>query len=232
MLEVFSVQSDIVQTYRQDFPAYAPRMDRRSLDSTILSVARNIGHQIKYTRLAPDYSGPTSKKAFDILNLSLLVHTVRSASPASIPLGSSVSESRFKALMVDIGLLRALNDLPANMDYLKSDLLALHNGALAEQFVGQEFISAGAEHLYYWSREARSSSAEVDYLIVAGQRIIPVEVKSGAAGKLKSLHILLRDYPGIRNACVLSSAPYSELPGQRITFLPLYYAYRLQLNEG
>ena len=54
----------------------------------------------------------------------------------------------------------------------------MYHGALSEQFVGQEFLSAGMDKLFYWSREAKSSSAEVDYLIVKNNKIYPVEIKS------------------------------------------------------
>ena len=98
---------------------------------------------------------------------------------------------------------------------------------MAEQFVGQEFVAAGQEELYYWSREAKSSSAEVDFLISINGRIHPVEIKSGASGRLKSLHLLLETYPNCPSGYVFSSMPYSELPKQKLIFLPLYYAYTI-----
>jgi hypothetical protein len=42
--------------------------------------------------------------------------------------------------------------------------------------------------VFYWQREGKSQMAEVDYLIQVGSQIIPVEVKAGSAGKLRSLH--------------------------------------------
>jgi hypothetical protein len=42
--------------------------------------------------------------------------------------------------------------------------------------------------LHYWLREGRQANAEIDFLIEAAPSIIPVEVKSGASGSLKSLH--------------------------------------------
>ena len=103
----------------------------------------------------------------------------------------------------------------------------MYNGALAEQFAGQEFISSGIDNLYYWGRDAKSSSAEVDYMIVKNNKICPVEIKGGAAGKLRSLHLLLQKQPHIEQGYVLSTAPYGKLPEQKLTFLPLYYAYGL-----
>jgi hypothetical protein len=103
----------------------------------------------------------------------------------------------------------------------------MYHGALAEQFAGQEFLSSGLENLYYWSREVKSSSAEVDYLLVRNNKIFPVEIKGGAAGKLRSLHLLLREYPKVDLGYVLSTAPFGEMPAQKIVFLPLYYAFWL-----
>ena len=225
--EVFNIQNDLAGTYRQDFSKYAPYVDKRSLNNALGSVAKNVGHQVIYTRLSDEFTGPTNKKAIDLLTQARVVSKVHAASPASLPLAATASEKRFKALLVDTGILRSLNQLPANIEYLKNDLLQMYHGALAEQFAGQEFISSGLENLYYWSREAKSSSAEVDYLLVRNNKICPVEIKGGVAGKLRSLHLLLREFPNVDQGYVLSTAPYGEMPSQKIVFLPLYYAYGL-----
>jgi predicted AAA+ superfamily ATPase len=227
LTEVFENQSNLIETFRQDFSKYAPYTDKRSLNHALSMVAKNTGKQIKYTQLSDEFTGPTNKKAFEFLQLAQLIHKVRMTSPASLPLAASASESRFKAILTDMGLLQALNDFPANVEFRKNDLLAMYNGNLAEQFAGQVFISGGMDNLYYWSREARSSSAEVDYLIVKNNKIYPVEVKSGAAGKLRSMHLLLQNFPQIDQGYVLSTAPFGQLPAQKLTFLPLYYAYGL-----
>ncbi|HOX78077.1 MAG TPA: AAA family ATPase [Bacteroidales bacterium] len=227
MAEVFDIQNDLAGTYRQDFSKYAPYVDKRSLNQVLGSVASNIGHQVIYTRMSVEFTGPTNKKALDLLTLARVVSKVNSASPASLPLAATSSDKRFKAILVDTGILRALNQLPANIEFMKNDLLQMYHGALAEQFAGQEFISSGQENLFYWSREAKSSSAEVDYLVVKNGSICPVEIKGGAAGKLRSLHVLLKEYPKIERGYVLSIAPFGEIPSQKIVFLPLYYAYGL-----
>jgi len=231
LVDVFEIQSDLVETYRQDFSKYAPYTDKRSLNHALSTVAKNVGHQIKYTNISDEFTGPTNKKAFDLLLMARVVHKIGAASVASLPLGASVSERKFKAVLVDIGLMRTLNDLPANIEYSKNDLLQMYNGALAEHFAGQELISSGAENLYYWSRDAKSSSAEVDYLIVKNSKIYPVEIKGGAAGKLRSMHLLLQEYPHIEQGYVLSLAPFGKLPEQKLTFLPLYYAFSLAENS-
>jgi len=227
MADVFEIQSNLLETYRQDFSKYAPYTDKRSLNHAINKIAKNVGQQIKYSKLSDEFSGPTNKKAFELLQLARILNKIRATSPASLPFGASVSESRFKSILVDVGLMRALNDIPSNIEFTKNDLLAMYHGALAEQFVGQEFMSSGMDNLYYWSREAKSSSAEVDYLIVKNSKIYPVEIKSGPGGKLRSLHLLFQKHPNIEQGFVLSTAPYGKIPEQKLTFLPLYYAYGL-----
>ena len=231
MADVFEIQSNLLETYRQDFSKYAPYTDKRSLNHVLSKVATNIGSQIKYSKLSDEFTGPTNKKAFELLQLARIIHKIRAASPASLPIGATATERRFKAILLDLGILRALNDIPANIEFKKNDLLSMYNGALAEQFVGQEFVSSSMEKLYYWSREAKSSSAEVDYLIVKNYKIFPVEIKGGASGKLKSMHLLLQKYSNIEQGYILSTAPFGKIPAQKLTFLPLYYAYGLTATD-
>ncbi|MCD6334378.1 MAG: ATP-binding protein [Candidatus Latescibacteria bacterium] len=223
--DAFEVQAELVHAYRQDFSKYAPHSDNRCLSAVLSSTAQRVGQQIKYAHLTEGYSNPTIKKAFDLLCLAQVIRKVASATPSGLPLGASASARKFKALMVDIGIMQHLCGLPVDVEYKKSDLLSIYRGALAEQFVGQELVAAGHHELYYWAREARSSRAEVDFLMVLDGRIYAIEVKSGASGRLRSLHLLLQTYPNCGPGYVFSCAPYSELPEQKLVFLPLYYVY-------
>jgi hypothetical protein len=56
-------------------------------------------------------------------------------------------------------------------------------------------------------------------------KIDPAEVKSGAAGSLRSLHLFMVAYPDCGQAMVFSDRPYADLPEQGITFMPLYSAF-------
>ncbi|NTU87283.1 MAG: nuclease, partial [Chlorobiaceae bacterium] len=62
-------------------------------------------------------------------------------------------------------------------------------------------------------------------------RIHPVEVKSGATGSLRSLHLFLASYPECGRALVFSDRPYADLHEQKITFLPLYSAFAVTRDE-
>lgn len=222
--DVYEVQSDLINTFRQDFSKYAPYADKRCLNDVLYSIAQKTGQQVKYLTLSDGFSNPTIKKAFELLCTARLIHKVRASSPAGLPLRASASDKKFKAILLDIGLLVHLSGLPIQAEYTKGQLLAIFKGALAEQFVGQEFLASGQEELFYWSRAAKSSTAEVDYLIVRNSEIIPVEVKGSSSGRLKSLHLLLNAYPDIPEAYVFSDANYGQIPEQKLRFLPLYFA--------
>lgn len=225
MRDAIEIQADLVNTFREDFFKYAPFSDKRCLNAVFTAISRNIGNQIKYSNLAEGFTNPTIKKAFDLLCLAQVVRKVPAASPAGLPLGASASERKFKALMMDVGVMQHLCGMPVKFEYAKSDLLAIYQGALAEQFVGQELLAAYQEEVHYWARDAKSSTAEVDFLVVVGGKIYPVEIKSGTSGRLRSLHLLLQTYPNCPAGYVFSMAPYSRLPEQKLIFLPLYYVY-------
>ena len=227
LLEVFNVQENLVNSYRLDFPRYAAYSNKQCINSVLHSTAKSIGQQIKYARLAEGFSNPTIKKAFDLLRQARLITKVQSASPTGLPFSITASERTFKALLIDIGILQYLSGMATDTEYTQQDLLAIYRGGLAEQFVGQEFIAAMNQEAYYWKREAKSSSAEVDYLIAVNNEIVPVEVKSSSSGRLKSMHLLLKAYPNCPFGYVLSGATYKELPEQRLMFIPLYYAFSI-----
>jgi len=163
--------------------------------------------------------------------MARVIYKVPAASPAGSPLSALASDKKFKALIVDIGLMQYLCRLNINEEIYKKNLLNIYNGALAEQFAGQELLAHSRDQLYYWARDAKSSSAEVDYLVQNNGEILPVEVKSGSAGRLKSLHLLLKTFPDISRAYVLSQRPYEELPRQKLIFQPLYTAFSLINNN-
>lgn len=219
--EIINIQDDLINTFRQDFLKYSPKADTRCLNNVLANVAQQIGYQIKYSRLSEGFSNPTIKKAFALLATAKLITKVSATTPAGLPLSANATGKVFKAIFLDIGLLVRLSGLSVSHEYQKNNLLATYRGALAEQFIGQE-LRAGGQELYYWRRNAKSSTAETDYLIVKRGQIIPVEVKSGSKGRLRSLHLLMKEYQNIAQAAVFLDAPFAGENDDRIKYLPLY----------
>src|SRR6266576_1438884 len=97
---------------------------------------------------------------------------------------------------MDVGLMCTALQLSL-LDLGREDLSRVNDGAVAEQFIGQHLLYSGAPYelpsLHYWMREAKNAAAEIDYVIALGQQIIPVEIKAGKTGTLKSLQVFLRE---------------------------------------
>jgi predicted AAA+ superfamily ATPase len=221
-IEVFKTQDEILDSYREDFSKYTPRVDVSCIDEVFLNAAKSAGEQLKYTHLNTHFSYQTNHKAFDLLVKARVLHKIPACNPSGLPLGASANHKKFKACMLDIGLLGRLCQIPVDIEIANENLLSIYRGRLAEQFVGQELLAWHSKELYYWAREARNSNAEVDYLVVREGRIYPIEVKSGTGGSLKSLHLMLKEYPNCSQGFVLYSGPRRQLPQQKLTFLPLY----------
>jgi hypothetical protein len=72
-----------------------------------------------------------------------------------------------------------------------SDLSDFYRGKIVQHLVAQELISIHDDSNYkphFWVREEKQSNAEVDMIFQSGKYIIPIEVKSGKQGSLRSLH--------------------------------------------
>ena len=221
-VEVFAAQSEILDSYREDFSKYTPHVDNDCLNAVFHNVARSVGEQLKYTQLNEHFSYKTNHKAFDLLLKARVLHKIPSCDPSGLPLGATANQKKFKACMLDIGLLQRLCQIPVDVEMVQENLLAIYRGKLAEQFVAQELIAWHSRDLFYWARNAKSSHAEVDYLTVRQGEIYPVEVKSGSSGRLRSLHLMLKQYPRCPQGLILYSGPFKALDEQKITFLPLY----------
>ncbi|MCF0224038.1 MAG: DUF4143 domain-containing protein [Fibrobacter sp.] len=133
---------------------------------------------------------PLLKECLHLLTLARLCSKVRHTAAGGIPLGAEIKEEIFKCVFVDTGL--ALNTLGLRPITEKNyeDALWANKGALAEQMVGVLF-KAGAtpycQKLFYW-QQMGSSNAEIDYLVQDNETVVPVEVKAGKSGSMKSMH--------------------------------------------
>jgi len=126
MRESFEVQAEVCDTYRLDFSKYSPHADKYCLNAVLTTLAQSVGQQIKYSRHADSYSNPTLKKAFNLLCLANLIRKVPSVDPSGLPIGATAAANIFKALMVDIGLMRHLAGMPVDIEYRKADLLNIY----------------------------------------------------------------------------------------------------------
>lgn len=185
------LQQDLLATYRDDFHKYGGEMDARLLADILLSVSRQLGSKFVYSRVDPAFKVPPVKRAFSLLCQAKVCSKILHTTGNGLPLGAESNSKFFKALMIDVGLVAAQLGLAATGREDQRKIVFANKGGLAEQFVGQQLrclqTPAMDPQLFYWQRTG-GRLGEIDYMIQQGNHIVPVEVKSGPAGKLKSLH--------------------------------------------
>ncbi len=195
--KVSQVHFDLLATYRDDFNKYRGRLDTNHLDNVMNAIPRQLGHKIVYTKIDAQVKQQTLRKSFDLLTKARVCHRVISTAANGVPLGAEANERYFKALMLDCGLCSASLGLTMHQLQSADELSLVNSGGIAEQFVGQVLRTIPPAYvepqLYYWQRAERSSNAEIDYVLQHENQIIPIEVKAGATGTLRSLHQFMKD---------------------------------------
>ena len=167
------------------------------------------------------------KEALELLEKAGVVCRIKQTSGEGLPLEANAKERHFKTIFLDIGLMQNICGLSSEVVLSAEDnFMQINEGAVAEQFTAQELLAyrdhLQAPSLFYWAREARNSSAEIDYIIPCCSSALPIEVKAGKTGTLRSMHIYLEKYrlpAGIRISQLFfnNTLPIVSLPFYAIT---------------
>jgi predicted AAA+ superfamily ATPase len=220
------VQSRILQAYESDFGKYANRTQHKYLQLIFQRTPALIGQILKYHRIDESYRARELKPAIELLCYAGLIQQVFATTAVGLPLHAHLKHERYKLLYLDVGLLQTATKVDAT-HFFDQDIMQINAGMLAEQFVGQELIAYSPAYqnapLLFWERVV-GGQAEVDFVETAGSMIIPIEVKAGATGSLKSLRSFLqqKEAPlGIR----IAEQPLSH--HDKILSIPFYLVHSL-----
>lgn len=244
--EVSRVHNSIIETYREDFPKYAGSRNMHRMQNVFNFVARNVGRKIKYSNISPLDQSVTIKKDLELLSMARVVGKVTHSHCSGLPLQAEINEKVFKTIFLDVGLMNAVCGLDWRIVSQMDDIKLINEGAIAEQFIGQHLQSLLADtpnrELTYWLREGRASNAEVDFVIGTAGAVVPIEVKAGAVGKLKSLHqfvgckqasLAIRFDASLPSVQQVNTAINLNKKSKKITYalisLPLYLVERLKI---
>lgn len=199
-LEVQRIQASILDFYRLDLAKYSKKSQYKNMELLYRRLPVLVGQHFKYNKIDSGSSNPSRdyKIVLHKLGLARVIHVVYATAANGIPLQSEVSDKKFKVFFLDIGLLQNAVEIEPK-EIATSELTDIYRGVLAEQFVAQELLvyvdPYKDRHLYYWDRQEAGSTAEVDFVMNISGRVVPIEVKAGAAGKLKSLRQFLSTKP-------------------------------------
>lgn len=195
LIEVATIQHDVLATYRDDFAKYRGRINLDRLYETFSAVPKLLGEKFVFSRVNAQAQANSIKQCLELLCRARVCHRVSACAGNGVPLASEMKEKYFKSILLDVGLCSA--SLGLNYSHIQSpdDLFLINSGGIAEQVVGQLLRTINPFYLepalFYWLRDEPGYSAEIDYLIQHGNKVIPIEVKAGSTGSLKSLHIFM-----------------------------------------
>jgi len=237
---VRKVHRSIILTYKSDFSKYRNKVPTERIERVFDYTAVHVGQKVKYSQMSQNEQAAQIRQVIGLLHKAQLLLPIVHTNASGLPLKSGENEKVYKLLFLDIGIMSYM----MNLDYTTckklftvkgDDLILLHKGMLAEQFVGQHLSYVNPlepPHLNYWLRDGAKNKAEVDFLIQKGLHRIPIEVKGGKSNAVKSL-IQFAKEKNIDFAIKFSINPPKIIDKKiqelnlKVYQLPIYFAERL-----
>lgn len=189
-IEVDTVYESILTGLRDDVSKYATAAKVKYIQHIIEHASKYIGLRIKYEKFGEsNFRSREMKEAFDVLEKAMVISRVFASASKQMPLIGNLKKSP-KLLYLDIGLVNYQIGMRVELAMM-DDINAVYHGQIGEQIAGQTLLAMNTlrnDNLHYWYRDQKGATSEVDYLIAAKGRLLPVEVKSGKTGTLRSLY--------------------------------------------
>lgn len=237
-LQCAAEQEDIQQTYYDDFAKYAPRIDPQLLRNTLQSVVMQVGSKFVYNRVEGSYRTDEIKRALTMLCDAGIIKEVRHTAANGLPLGAQTNNKFRKFIYLDSGLMLRMQALElGSASTMAQQILGgaaedlVNKGSITEMVAGWEILKGmsnrTSHELFYWQDLGDGTMSEVDYVLVRDMQILPIEVKAGMSGKMKSLRLFMQK-KGIRRAIRTSLENFGIITlnddaiDRRIEIVPLY----------
>jgi len=198
-----AVHHDIVLTYEDDFGKYSKKVSPELMRMVMRGVCHQIGQKLTFTEITRDYRSVQLRQVLRLLTQAGLVTPVVSTSANGLPLDAGSDENVSKYLFIDPGLLLSVLQLDGASSKQLVELIMtgtpadlVNKGAITEMVAGLELMRyrepIQRQKMFYWQKGGKSS-AEIDYLVPNDLKILPIEVKSGTQGGMKSLWTFMRE---------------------------------------
>jgi predicted AAA+ superfamily ATPase len=185
-----SVYESLLIPYFDDTEKYAKNSGQiQRLRHAIRAVFYEAGRRIKFQGFgASSYGSKEMSEALRILEKVMLIHLVFPTTQTEPPFLPDIKKSP-RLQVLDTGMLNFFSGLQKGLFGAK-DLNDMYQGKITEHIVGQELLASSnsiLNALHFWVRDKKQSEAEVDFMFPYNGDMVPVEVKSGTCGKLRSL---------------------------------------------
>jgi predicted AAA+ superfamily ATPase len=223
------------QAYKDDVLKYTSKEIDRKVIYHVLESAPFESDRIKFEGFGnSNYRSREVGEALRLVDLTKIIQLIYPSTSLLPPLQSDLKK-RPRLQFLDTGLLNQVLSLQGEM-LLINDFSNYHKGKIMQHLVCQEIISIHEDENFkphFWVREEKDSNSEVDLLYQFGKYIIPIEIKSGPKGTLKSLHQFIErtNHPfAVRLFAGNFSIEKAITPGKKeylLMNLPYYLAYQL-----
>jgi len=218
------IHHDLLTAFKQDFHKYARQTQVKHVEQLFHYLPHQAGQVFRYNHIPGEFRKRELEPALRLLIKANIIIPVIHSAAQGIPLGAQANVDKFKIILLDVALMQALLGFTSSDWILNPKQTFINKGMIAEAFVGQEILAYSpcrqTQTLYYWHRDQPTSQAEVDYLVVKEQQIIPIEVKAGVGSTLRSMHAFLREHSQTPYGIRFSMQNYSTY--EKIHSYPLY----------
>ena len=233
--------NSLLKGYDEDVEHYAKNEEQVRVIRHILSTAWfSAGETITFARFGnSNYSSTQIHEAMDCLERAFILSLDYPVTSSDLPAIPSKRRSP-KLFVVDSGITNFVAGI--QIEYLQNkDLLDTWRGRAAEQIVAQELRVLldrnYKDNQYYWVRDKKGTTSEIDFIWQANNQLIPIEVKSGTNSHLRSLHSFVNNANYHVTAVRFWSGEYSvqdvmtpapDYRPYRLINIPFYYVGQLQ----
>lgn len=218
--KVRTIQKRILSSYEKDFSKHIPANTVEKVRMLWSSVPTQLAKDNKkfiYNAIKKGARAKEFETALTWLKDAGLIYQVYKITKPGLPIGAYEDLDSFKLFVLDVGLLGALVNLDAKTILDRYEIFQEFKGAMAEQYVLQQFKTIKDLPVYYWTNE--TSRSEVDFVIQLNSKVVPVEVKAATNLRARSLKIYMEQFkPEL--ALRTSLADYKKI--DNLIDLPLY----------
>ncbi|PPL02248.1 hypothetical protein SAMN05444682_104173 [Parapedobacter indicus] len=240
--DLVAVYESIWGTYKNDIEKYTNSDAERKVIKHLMDTAPlYVDERVKFQGFGnSNYRSREVGEAFRTLDAARIVRLLYPTTDMVPPLQADLRKSP-RLQLLDTGIINYTLGIQAEM-LAMPDLNTAYRGAIIPHLVTQELISLQQQtdnKPMFWVREKTQSNAEVDLVYTYQKWVVPIEIKSGATGSLRSLHqfveaadhpFAIRIYGGefrLENAVTPNKKPYFllNLPYYAVTMLPQYVSW-------
>ncbi len=238
MIGLSNVYESLWSTYKMDIEKYGRNKTIKNVLKHIINTAQHsIDVRIKFNNFGKsDYKSREVGEAFRSLHDAKIIQIIYPTVNTEPPIQSDLKKSP-RIQFLDTGLLNYSLGIQAELIGLK-DLNNSYRGAIIPHMVNQEIIAQHSTESHtpsFWVREKNNTSSEVDLVFTHNNLLIPIEIKSGSAGSLKSLHQFIDRCPhnfGVRiYGGELTIEKHKTISGKEFNLLNLPYYLSGKISE-